>query len=125
MASFTAVRKGCRLLDADVLSLNKQRLCFLTGKHIFSYLLSQGTEAQPFHGVLSLGGNAGPLGDYWGRITSPQVSIHLGPDGRTEVPADCGSALGCMSAAMGLRSTHPGSMLGGGGRGLTHPCRDT
>ena len=125
MASFTAVRKGGCLLDADVLSLNEQRLCSLTGKHVFSYPLSRGTNAHPFHGVLSLGENAGPLGSYWGRITSPQLSIHLGPDGRTEVPADCGSALGCTSAAMGVRSTHPGSMLGGGGRGLTHPCRDT
>lgn len=124
MASFTAVRKGGRLLDADMLSLNERRLCFLMGKHVFSYPLSQGTNAHPFQSVLSLGGNAGPLGSYWGRITSPQVTVHLGPDGRTEVPADCGSALGCTSVATGVRSTHPGSMLGGG-RGLTHPCRDT
>ena len=41
------------------------------------------------------GGKIQVLWEVTGGVMSSQVTIYLRPDGRTEVPEDCGSALGC------------------------------
>ena len=83
---------------------------------------------EPMHTLpwcVKSGGKIQVLWEVTGGVMSSQVTIYLRPDGRTEVPEDCGSALGCTFRWWGWGPRTPSCMLGGGGRGVTHPCRDT